>query len=373
MNTTCTEDQLSELAQLVMMIESDQSVQPTPLLCDFCAQNGHHSDTCPYLQGEWEEVQDKGSYYRSNQWSYDQPQHDQWWDNNQVWENNHYQNPYQTWGNNQYQPTPLFQEPYPYPPQQTETPSMSLEDIVKSIATSTQIFQETTQASLKSLEQQITQIAQSLSIVEAQHKLPSEESPCHNACCIPLKDEKTFDGPRVLYEEEEEEVEVEEVVKEEEEIEKADNETIEEVIWVNEREVEPPTTIEKLTPLVDQPQELEAINLSDSLKDTYPKKEDAQPVTYSKAKSKKEELITLMNKYKKEYGWMIAIIKGLSPVWFSRKKKVKYKKRVPMEVWKLKNVDMGQICKVNGHRLKPFNEGFDSNVQDVVHLDAPKC
>ncbi|XP_052626991.1 uncharacterized protein LOC111904675 [Lactuca sativa] len=68
--------------------------------------------------------------------------------------------------------------------------------------------------------------------------------------------------------EEEEEVEVKEVVKEEEEIEKADNETIEEVIWVNEREVEPPTTIEKLTPLVDQPQEPEAINLSDFSKDT---------------------------------------------------------------------------------------------------------
>ena len=89
--------------------------------------------------------------------------------------------------------------------------------------------------------------------------------------------------------------------------------------------------------------------------------------------SKMEELVTLLNKYNKEYGWMLSIIKGLSPVWFSRKKKVKYKKRVPMEVWKLKNVDTGQICKVNGHRLKPFNEGFDSNVQDVVHLDAPKC
>ena len=250
---------------------------------------------------------------------------------------------------------------------------MSLEDIVKSIATSTQIFQETTQASLKSLEQQITQIAQSLSIVEAQHKLPSEESPCHNACCIPLKDEKTFDAPRVLYEEEEEEVEVEEVVKEEEEIENVVNETVNEVIGVNERDIEPPTTNEKLTLVAEQPQDPETINLPDPSKDTYPEKEDAQPVTYSTTMSKREELVTLLNKYKEEYGWMIAIIKGLSPVWFSRKKKVKYKKRVLMEMWKLKNVDTGQICKVNGHRLKPFNEGFDSNVQDVVHLDAPKC
>ena len=70
---------------------------------------------------------------------------------------------------------------------------------------------------------------------------------------------------------------------------------------------------------------------------------------------------------------MLSIIKGLCPVWFSRKKKVKYKKRVLMEMWKLKIVETGQIFNVNGHRLKPFYEGFDSNVQDVVHLDAPKC
>ena len=86
MNTPCIEDKISELAQLVMMIENDQSVQPTPFLCDFCAQNGHQSDMCPYLQGEWEEVQEKGSYYWSNQWSYDQPQHDQWWEKNKIGE-----------------------------------------------------------------------------------------------------------------------------------------------------------------------------------------------------------------------------------------------------------------------------------------------
>ena len=171
---------------------------------------------CPYLQGRWEEVQEKGSYYWSNQWSFDQPQHDQWLDNNQAWGYNQYQSPYQDWRNDQYQPTPQFQHPYPPPPQQLETPSMSLEEIVKSIATSTQIFQETTQASLKSLEQQITQIAQLVSIMEYQDKLESEESPWHSAFAIPLKDEKSFDGPRVLCGEEEDGVEVEEAIKEEE-------------------------------------------------------------------------------------------------------------------------------------------------------------
>ena len=74
------------------------------------------------------------------------------------------------------------------------------------------------------------------------------------------------------------------------------------------------------------------INLSDSSNDAYPEKEGAQPVTYSTTLSKREELVTLINKYKKEYGWMLYIIKGLSPIWFPRKKKVKYKKRVIMEV-----------------------------------------
>ena len=329
MNTPCIEDKLSELAQLVMMIESDLSVQPTPLPCDFCAQNGHHSDMCPYLQGRWEEVQDTGSHYWSNQRSYDHPQYDQWCHNNQAWGHNQYQNPYQAWENNQYQQCPQFQQPYHYPPQQPETPSVSLEDIVKNIAISTQIFQETTQVRLGSLEQQITQVAQSISRMAAQDKLPSEEIPWHNACAITLKDEKCFDGPRVLFKEEEEEVEVEEAIKEEEEeIEKVVKESMEEVLGVYEGEVELPTTNAKLTPMVDQPQEPEMINLPDPSKDSHPTGEDTLPATNSTTMPKWEDFVILLNKYKKEYGWMRATFKGLSPVWFPRKKKVRYKRDV---------------------------------------------
>ena len=74
---------------------------------------------------------------------------------------------------------------------------------------------------------------------------------------------------------EEDGVEVEEAIKEEEEIEKDVNETIEDMLGVNKREVEPPTTIEKLTPVVDEPQEPGMINMSDPLKDTYVENEDA--------------------------------------------------------------------------------------------------
>nr|KAJ0227044.1 hypothetical protein LSAT_V11C100041560 [Lactuca sativa] len=33
----------------------------------------------------------------------------------------------------------------------------------------------------------------------------------------------------------------------------------------------------------------------------------------------------------------------------------------------------GQIFKVNGHRLKPFYEGFSANALEIIHLDVPIC
>ena len=79
---------------------------------------------------------------------------------------------------------------------------MSLEEIVKSIATTTQIFQETTKASLKSLEQQIAQLTQSVSIMEAQGKLPlqTEDDTRHIVSTVTLNDRKFFDDPRLQFE-----------------------------------------------------------------------------------------------------------------------------------------------------------------------------
>ncbi|XP_023732667.1 uncharacterized protein LOC111880467 [Lactuca sativa] len=33
----------------------------------------------------------------------------------------------------------------------------------------------------------------------------------------------------------------------------------------------------------------------------------------------------------------------------------------------------GQIFKVNGHRLKPFYEGFSANALEIINLDVPMC
>ncbi|KAI3737146.1 hypothetical protein L2E82_27141 [Cichorium intybus] len=86
---------------------------------------------------------------------------------------------------------------------------MSLEDIVKSLATSTQAFQNETKASIKSLKQQVSQLANSMSKMETQGKLPSqtEKNPKHNTCAITLRSGKAYDGPR-MPEDEEDELEV---------------------------------------------------------------------------------------------------------------------------------------------------------------------
>ncbi|KAL7610709.1 hypothetical protein Lser_V15G12116 [Lactuca serriola] len=87
---------------------------------------------------------------------------------------------------------------------------MSLEDIVKSLATSTQTFQNETKASIKTLEQQMTQLATSMSKLESQGKLPAqtEKNPKHSACAITLRNGKEHEGPKMI-EEEEEEMELE--------------------------------------------------------------------------------------------------------------------------------------------------------------------
>ncbi|XP_023747716.1 uncharacterized protein LOC111895902 [Lactuca sativa] len=38
---------------------------------------------------------------------------------------------------------------------------------------------------------------------------------------------------------------------------------------------------------------------------------------------------------------------------------------------KIQSEETGQIFKVNGHPLKPFYEGFNANVLDVIQLNAP--
>ena len=75
---------------------------------------------------------------------------------------------------------------------------MSLEDIIKSLATSTQAFQNETKSSIKNIKQQVLQLANSMSKLEAQAqwKFPSktEKNPKHNAWVVTLRNGKDYNG-----------------------------------------------------------------------------------------------------------------------------------------------------------------------------------
>lgn len=77
---------------------------------------------------------------------------------------------------------------------------MSLEDIVKSLATCTQAFQNETKSSIKNLEQQVSKLANSISKLEAQiqGKFPShtEKNPKHNACVVTLRSGRNLKHPK---------------------------------------------------------------------------------------------------------------------------------------------------------------------------------
>ncbi|XP_052619833.1 uncharacterized protein LOC111889560 [Lactuca sativa] len=226
--TPYNEAQLSELTKVVMMLAKDKGVHPTPRPCGICTQVGHPTDICPQLQEEdYEEAKVMGGYSGSNQRGYEQPRGDQRWSNNQGWGGNQQGN-YQPSQPHQYQqrppfPSQNFQPRQPqHPPQQSGSSSMSLEDIVKSLTTSTQAFQQETKASIKNLEKQVSQLATSVGKLESQGKLPAqtETNPRHNVCAITLRGGKSYDGPKVSVDQKEEEIVVEEATKEEKKEEK---------------------------------------------------------------------------------------------------------------------------------------------------------
>ncbi|XP_023742062.1 uncharacterized protein LOC111890141 [Lactuca sativa] len=131
-----------------------------------------------------------------------------------------------------------------HPPQQAGSSSMPLEDIVKSLATSTQVFQQETKASIKNLEKQVSQLAISVSKLESQGKLPAqtEANPRHNVCAITLRSGKSYDGPKLSVDQKEEEIVVEETTKEEKEEEK----TIEKKPFITESKATPVPFPERL-------------------------------------------------------------------------------------------------------------------------------
>ncbi|XP_052623683.1 uncharacterized protein LOC128129004 [Lactuca sativa] len=226
-STPKIESQLSELTKVVMMLAKDKGVQPpTVRPCGICTQVGHSTDMCPMLQEDVEPVQAMG--FSSQLQGNFQPRSNPNWHQpnanfqprpppyqprppfqNQMYHQQCYQphfQPTQPPHQSQFQPQNMHQG------SSLSGSGMSLEDIVKILATSTQTFQNETKASIKTLEQQMTQLTTSVSKLESQGKLPTqtEKNPKHSACAITLRNGKEYEGPKMVEEEEKMELEKEE-------------------------------------------------------------------------------------------------------------------------------------------------------------------
>ncbi|XP_059431555.1 uncharacterized protein LOC132165068 [Corylus avellana] len=194
-NISSLEQQIANLTSLVhqMAVGNIQTVKA----CGICSVVGHPTDKCPTLQEEpIEQVNAAGGFPGQPQRKYD-PYSSTY---NPGWRdhpNLSYGNPQVNQPATQHRPSyQQYKQPYPprQQPGQTSNSSMSLEDIVKSLATNTLQFQQETRASIQSLDNQMGQMATAISKLEAQSsgKLPSQTvvNPRENASAIVLRSGK---------------------------------------------------------------------------------------------------------------------------------------------------------------------------------------
>ncbi|PIN01369.1 DNA-directed DNA polymerase [Handroanthus impetiginosus] len=181
------EHQISNLTSLVQQLVAGKTHQVKA--CGICANTNHPTDMCPTLQEEpCEQTNAVGGFPGPPQRKYD-PYSNTY---NPGWRD-HPNFSYRTRQPN-YQ---NFQHKQPPPQQPTSSSGMSLEDIVKSLATNTQQFQQETRKSIQDLEKQVGQLATSLNRLESQGKLPSQTviNPKQNASAITLRNGKELKEP----------------------------------------------------------------------------------------------------------------------------------------------------------------------------------
>ncbi|KAJ9567080.1 hypothetical protein OSB04_003046 [Centaurea solstitialis] len=188
-NVASIESRLFDLTNMVKQLVVDKEQVKA---CGICLATGHPTDACPQLQEDVlvtaEDVNAIGGF---------QGQQQRFFNNN--------------FGN---QRPPQFQNFVPRPPQQqfqqrapfnpnqatSSSQGMSLEEIVKNLATNTLQFQQKTEASIQNLGAQMTQLATSVSRLESQGKLPSqtETNPKQNVSAIALRSGKELEEPKMV-------------------------------------------------------------------------------------------------------------------------------------------------------------------------------
>ncbi|KAL0463079.1 UNVERIFIED_CONTAM: hypothetical protein Slati_0195500 [Sesamum latifolium] len=193
-------ERLDELTSLVkkFVVGGSQQVKA----CGICTSSGHATDACPTLQEEpTMHANTVGGFSRTSQRGYDpfsNTYNPGWRDHPNLRYDNQSQN---------------FQKPPP-PPQSNPHSGTSVEDIMKTLITNTQQFQQDTRtciqnleshtrtsiqnlenqtrASIQNLESQVSQLASSVSRLESQGKFSSQTiiNPKQNVNAITLCSEK---------------------------------------------------------------------------------------------------------------------------------------------------------------------------------------
>ncbi|XP_031101911.1 uncharacterized protein LOC116005813, partial [Ipomoea triloba] len=198
-NISSLENKVSHLTTLVQQLALGGTHQVKA--CGICAATGHQTDMCPTLQYDsCEQANAIGGFPGQPQRNYDPY-------------SNTYNLGWRDHPNFSYKPRPQFPQFQPRQPiqqqptssqQPSSNSSMSLEDIVKSLAANTQQFQQQTQqfqqetrTSIQHLESQMSQLASTVSRLESQGKLPSQTivNPKQNASAVTLRSGKELPEP----------------------------------------------------------------------------------------------------------------------------------------------------------------------------------
>ncbi|CAN6544323.1 unnamed protein product [Malus baccata var. baccata] len=166
-----------QLANLTNLVQ--QVIVAPKQVCGVCSMMGHVTDMCPSLmnQGGLEQANALGGFQGQQRQKYDPYSNNYnagWRDHPHLKWNN--QDNGQSVPNNYNRPPGFFQArpQAPFQPQQQQAPSKSLEDLIASLANSTQSHQQKTDKAIENLERQMSQLA---SLMGQQHqpgRLPSQ-------------------------------------------------------------------------------------------------------------------------------------------------------------------------------------------------------
>ncbi|CAN6554299.1 unnamed protein product [Malus baccata var. baccata] len=149
-------------------------------VCGVCSKMGHATDMCPSLmdQGGLEQANALGGFQGQQRKKYDpySNNYNAGWRDHPHLKWNNQDNGQQSVPNNYNRPSGFFQArpQAPFQPQQQQAPSKSLEDLIASLANSTQSHQQKTDKAIENLERQMSQLA---SLIGQQHqpgRLPSQ-------------------------------------------------------------------------------------------------------------------------------------------------------------------------------------------------------